>query len=74
VDRGLIWDSIGPRRQIAKYWEAALSFMSISHGPHVESLRMRYEARPDHFGWLLYAFGKFGLPDAVIALDAATTH
>ncbi|MGA3199242.1 MAG: hypothetical protein ABSD89_07520 [Halobacteriota archaeon] len=66
-DRGLIWDSIAPRRRIANYWEATLNFMNISHGPRVESLRIRYEARPDHFGWLLYAFGRFGLPKVGIA-------
>ena len=28
--RGLIWDSIRPRRDLAKYWEAALSFMGVT--------------------------------------------
>lgn len=58
---GFIWDSIQPRRELAKYWEAALSFMSVTREPQAESLKIRYEARPNHFGWLLYAFGKFGL-------------
>jgi hypothetical protein len=66
LDRGLIWDSIGPGRRIANYWEGALSFMNISL-PQANSLRIRYEARPDHFGWLLYAFGKFGTPRSSIA-------
>jgi hypothetical protein len=74
LDRALIWDSIGPRRRVVKYWEAALSFMGIFREPQVESLRIRYEACPDHFGWLLYAFGKFGLPKVDIAADASTTH
>jgi hypothetical protein len=74
LDRGLIWDSIGPRRRIANYWEAALSLMNISRERQVESLRIRYEARPDHFGWLLYAFGRFGLPKAVIAAGTAPAH
>ena len=74
LDRGLIWDSIGPRRRITNYWEAALSFMNISREPQAERLRIRYEARPDHFGWLLYAFGGFGLPNSVIAAKAATAH
>lgn len=60
-NRGLIWDSIQPRRELAKYWEAALSFMSVTREPRSERLKIRYEARPNHFGWLLYAFGKFGL-------------
>jgi len=29
-----------------------------------QHLRIHYEVRPDHFGWLLYAFGKMGLPKA----------
>jgi hypothetical protein len=74
LDRGLIWDSIEPRRRIANYWEAALSFMNISREPQVESLRIRHEARPDHFGWLLYAFGRFGLPKAEIVVAAAATQ
>jgi len=74
LDRGLIWDSIEPRRRIANYWEAGLSFMNISREPQVESLRIRYEARPDHFGWLLYAFGRFGLPKAgIVARPLAAT-
>jgi hypothetical protein len=60
MERGVIWDSIGLRRQIAKYWEAALSLMSISREPQAESLRIRYEARPDHFGW-------FSMPLASLA-------
>ena len=74
LDRGLIWDSIGPRRRIANYWEVALSFMNISRGSQVESLRIRYEARPDHFGWLLYAFGRFGLPRPMEAAQVAKAH
>ncbi len=73
-DRALIWDSIGPRRRTANYWEAALSFMNISHVPQVESLGIQYEARPDHFGWLLYAFGRFGLPKAALAAEAAAAR
>jgi hypothetical protein len=66
LDRGLIWDSIGPRTRMANYWEAAFSLMNISHGPRAESLQIRYEARPDHFGWLLYAFGGAGLPKLLV--------
>lgn len=74
LDRGLIWDSIVPRRRIANYCEAALSFINVSHGPKAKRLRIGYEARPDHFGWLLYAFGKFGLPKPAIVVEADTTH
>src|SRR5208337_802376 len=73
-DRGLIWDSVAPKRRVTNYWEAALHFINISGGPQVKSLRIRYEARPDHFGWLLYAFGRFGLPKEGIAAGADTTH
>jgi hypothetical protein len=62
LHRGLIWDSIGPRTRMANYWEAAFSLMNISHGPRAENLQIRYAARPDYFGWLLYAFGGAGLP------------
>jgi len=71
-DRGLIWDSIGLRRRTTNYWDAALSFMNISRRPQPGALKIRYEARPDHFGWLLYAFGRFGLPKAVASAKALT--
>jgi hypothetical protein len=63
-DRSLIWDSIGSEERFAKYWDAARSFVNISRPGPAGNLKIRYEARPDHFGWLLYAFGKFGLPDS----------
>jgi len=63
-EQGLIWDSVGPNGRLANYCEAALSFLNVSPEPRPENLRIRHEARPDHFGWLLYAFGKFGLPKA----------
>jgi len=65
LDQDLIWDSIGPRRRIANYWEGAISYLSGSRWAPVKSLRIQYEARPDHFGWILYAFGRFGLPKEV---------
>jgi len=74
LDQGLIWDSIAPKRRIANYCEAALSFVNICREPQAESLQICYEVRPDHFGWLLYAFGKFGLPKPVIAVEAGTAH
>ena len=73
-DRGLIWDSIRLRRRTTNCWEAALSYMNISRRPRAEALKIRYEARPDHFGWLLYAFGRFGLPKPKIAVQADTAH
>jgi hypothetical protein len=74
IDPGLIWDSIGPSRRLANCWELACGFMNRTREPQLESLRVRYEVRPDHFGWLLYAFGKFGLPNSMIAAKAATAR
>jgi hypothetical protein len=62
IDQAFIWDSIGPAGRMAKYLEAGLGFLMPSRQPDVDRLRIQYDARPDHFGWLLYAFGKFGLP------------
>lgn len=59
--RQLIWDSVQPRRESTKYWEAALSLIRVMPELKSESLNIRYECRPSHFGWLLYAFGKFGV-------------
>jgi len=63
IDRAFIWDSIGTKGRMAKYWEATLGFLVPSRETDMDSLRIQYDARPDHFGWLLYAFGKFGLPN-----------
>jgi len=73
-DRSFIWDSIGFKDSRAKYLEAALSFMNIPEGMRTRSLRIRHEARPDHFGWLLYAFGKFGLPNTVVTARAVAAR
>jgi hypothetical protein len=72
-DQGFIWDSIGRKSTAARYQEAALSFVNVSRDPQREGLRIQYEARPDHFGWLLYAFGKLGLPKTAASAKAAST-
>jgi hypothetical protein len=64
-----IWDSIGPAGRVAKYLEAGLGFLIPSRQTAVERLRIQYDARPDHFGWLLYAFGKLGLPNEQLGPD-----
>jgi hypothetical protein len=61
AERTLIWDSVETKRTPLKYWGAVLSILNIPHKSQAKSLRVRYEARPDHFGWLLYAFGRVGL-------------
>lgn len=73
-DGGLIWDSIRPRGRWARCWRAALGFVHSPRETDVNSLGIQYEARPDHFGWLLYAFGRLGLPKPLAAAKAATTH
>jgi hypothetical protein len=64
VDHGVIWDSIQTNGRTPNYWEAALNLMNATPKPMQERLRVHYEVRPDHFGWLLYAFGRMGLPKA----------
>lgn len=59
--RTMIWDSIRRRGKMEKYWEIAQSLVHTPSGPRQDRLYIRYKARPDHFGWLLYAFGKMGL-------------
>lgn len=72
LDHGLIWDCMESKSQIANYWEATLSLSNIVRRRRPESLRIRFEVRPDHLGWLLYAFGSLGLPNPAIAARAAT--
>jgi len=70
LDRGLIWDSIAPRRRVTEYSQTAFSLLRISGVPQAKSLETRYEARPDHFGWLLYALSRFGAPNVVRVAQA----
>jgi hypothetical protein len=75
LDQALIWDSIDAAQwHITRHWETACNYLHISRSPRVKNLRIRYEARPDHFGWLLYAFGEFGLPNRAIATATAKLH
>jgi hypothetical protein len=59
---GLIWDSMGVQSRPANCREAALNLMNISHASPIDSLGIRFEASSDHYGWLLFAFGRLGLP------------
>jgi hypothetical protein len=74
LERGLIWGSIGPAKRRPNYWEAALSLLNISFSPCSDDLNVYYEARPDHFGWLLYAFSRFGLPKTDIVCESSATQ
>lgn len=69
-DRGLISGSMRLRERAANYWEAGLSLFNVSRGSRSDALRIGYEVRPDHLGWLLYVFGRFGLPKAVAEVQS----
>jgi len=71
LERGSIWDCVVRKRRTLNYWETALSLVNVSAKPREEQLSIRYEIRPDHFGWLLYAFGRLGLPKLQSASVAA---
>jgi len=71
---GLIWDSLKPLGRWAKYRRGAFDFVGRSGASGSDGLGIQYEARPDHFGWLLYAFGKLGLPKPLAAAKAAATR
>jgi hypothetical protein len=58
----LIWDAMVTQGRASIYWDAALCLFRPSHENQASNLRIRYESRPDHFGWLLYAFGNRQLP------------
>lgn len=67
LERGVIWDSIAPKSRIASLRNVGLS---IGHKEHTngKNLQVCFEARPDHFGWLLYALSRFGFSgDALVA-------
>ena len=70
MEQTLIWDSVETKRKPLKYWGAVLSFMNVPYKPDARSLQIRYEVRPDHFGWLLYAFARFGSPSKTLAAKA----
>jgi hypothetical protein len=67
---GIIWDSIEPRSRITNFCDHALNLVQNCPKSRGESLRVRFEARPDHFGWLLYALT--GFEEKAIAANAAT--
>ena len=69
---GIIWDSIEPRSRITNFCEQALSLAQSSNKSREENLRIRFEARPDHFGWLLYALT--GFDEKAIAAKAASAR
>jgi hypothetical protein len=75
LDRGLLLDAID-RRAVSRHWETVCSYLRMPQNGTPKDLRIRRDGRPDHFGWLLYAFGNFGLPKAGVAptIDTGDLH
>ena len=67
---GIIWDSIEPRSRITNFCEHALNLILSPSKSHDANLRVVFEARPDHFGWLLYALS--GLEENARATKAVS--
>jgi hypothetical protein len=62
MSQNLIWRCIYPQQKYGKYVNVLRSLMGISAGtPSSSDLRILYEDRPYELGWLLYAFGRFGV-------------
>ena len=57
-----IWDSIAQKSKKSRFWQMARSLARFPHRVTADDLEICHEARPEHFGWLLSAFGAFGLP------------
>jgi hypothetical protein len=67
---GIIWDCIEPRSRITNFCEHSLYVVQNSRKSHHDELRIRFEARPDHFGWLLYALTRLEGPAKVAKVAA----
>lgn len=74
VEPAIIWDSIKCRWKLAEYADALIGCFRRSRKMKVRSLKIQYEARPDHFGWLLYAFGRFGLQGTMVPAAAPSQY
>jgi hypothetical protein len=62
MSQNLIWRCIYPQQKYGKYLNVARSMVGMSSGtPSTAELRILYEDRPYELGWLLYAFGRFGV-------------
>ena len=67
ADRDLPCGSIGFKEDASQRRSAIRNFLGIRRPTAIELLRIKRESRPDHFGWLLYAFGSAGLPKVIAA-------
>jgi hypothetical protein len=57
TSRSVIWRSIFHESKLVAYYRKALAFSRIGAGREsTADLAVKFECRPYHFGWLLYAF------------------
>jgi hypothetical protein len=62
MSQNLIWRCIYPQQKYGKYVNVLRSLIGMqSGGFSAADLRILHEDRPYELGWLLYAFGKFGI-------------
>jgi len=62
ASQNLIWRCVYPQGKYSKYVDMARSFVGLPSGSFsAAELRVLHEDRPYELGWLLYAFGKFGV-------------
>jgi hypothetical protein len=60
--QGFVWRCIRARQKQNKYLDIIRSILGLPGGtPGRAELEILYEDRPYELGWLLYAFGRFGL-------------
>lgn len=62
LSTNLIWRCIYPEQKYSKYRNAIRSLVGMPSAEFsAAELKILYEDRPYELGWLLYAFGRFGL-------------
>jgi hypothetical protein len=62
MSQNLIWRCIYPQQKYSKYLNIVRSLVRLPGGtPSTADLKILYEDRPYELGWLLYAFGRFGV-------------
>jgi hypothetical protein len=62
LSTNLIWRCIYPEQKYGKYMNVVRSLVGMPAAEFSASqLKILYEDRPYELGWLLYAFGRFGV-------------
>lgn len=62
ISQNLIWRCIYPEQKYSKYLNVVRSLFRLPSARFsAADLRILYEDRPYELGWLLYAFGRFGV-------------